>query len=53
MLIPFVEPFHIKVVGPLKQTTCAEHQCILADAHNNLSGVAARSRYPFCVDPAS
>jgi len=41
MPIPFVEPFRIKVVEPIKQTTHAERERILADAHNNLFGVAA------------
>jgi tryptophanase len=41
MPIPFVEPFRIKVVEPIKQTTRAERQRILAEAHNNLFGVAA------------
>ena len=41
MPIPFVEPFRIKVVEPIKQTTRAERQRILANAHNNLFGVAA------------
>jgi tyrosine phenol-lyase len=41
MPIPFVEPFRIKVVEPIKQTTRAERQRILENAHNNLFGVAA------------
>jgi tyrosine phenol-lyase len=41
MPIPFVEPFRIKVVEPIKQTTRADRQRILAEAHNNLFGVAA------------
>jgi tyrosine phenol-lyase len=41
MPIPFVEPFRIKVVEPIKQTTRPERQRILAEAHNNLFGVAA------------
>jgi len=41
MPIPFVEPFRIKVVEPIKQTTRAERQRILDAAHNNLFGVAA------------
>ena len=53
MPIPFGEPFRIKVVKPIKQTTRAGRQRILGDAHNNLFGVAARSRYPFCIDLAS
>jgi tryptophanase len=42
MPIPFVEPFRIKVVEPIKQTTRAERQRILGDAYNNLFGVAAQ-----------
>lgn len=41
MPIPFIEPFRIKVVEPIKQTTREERQRILGDAHNNLFGVAA------------
>ena len=41
MPIPFVEPFRIKVVEPIKQTTREERQRILTKAHNNLFGVAA------------
>lgn len=41
MPIPFVEPFRIKVVEPIKQTTRAAREQILAQAHNNLFGVAA------------
>ena len=41
MPIPFVEPFRIKVVEPIKQTTREERLRILADANNNLFGVAA------------
>jgi len=41
MPIPFVEPFRIKVVEPIKQTTRDERLKILADAHNNLFGVPA------------
>jgi tryptophanase len=41
MHIPFVEPFRIKVVEPIKQTTRANREQILAAAHNNLFGVAA------------
>jgi tryptophanase len=41
MSIPFVEPFRIKVVEPIKQTTRADRERILAAAHNNLFGVAA------------
>jgi tryptophanase len=41
MPIPFVEPFRIKVVEPIKQTTRDQRQRILADAYNNLFGVAA------------
>lgn len=41
MPIPFVEPFRIKVVEPIKQTTRPERLRILAEAHNNLFGVAA------------
>lgn len=41
MPIPFVEPFRIKVVEPIKQTTREERQRILTAAHNNLFGVAA------------
>ncbi len=41
MPIPFVEPFRIKVVEPIKQTTREERSKILAHAHNNLFGVAA------------
>ena len=41
MPIPFVERFRIKVVEPIKQTTRSERLHILADAYNNLFGVAA------------
>ena len=41
MPIPFVEPFRIKVVEPVKQTTREERLKILEQAHNNLFGVAA------------
>lgn len=41
MPIPFVEPFRIKVVEPIKQTTRDERVEILARAHNNLFGVPA------------
>jgi len=41
MTIPFVEPFRIKVVEPIKQTTRAQREAILANAHNNLFGVPA------------
>ena len=41
MSIPFVEPFRIKVVEAIKQTTREERLKILAAAHNNLFNVAA------------
>jgi tryptophanase len=41
MPIPFVEPFRIKVVEPIKQTTRKERLQILNNAHNNLFGVPA------------
>ncbi len=41
MPIPFVEPFRIKVVEPIKQTTRAERESALTDAYNNLFGVPA------------
>lgn len=45
MPIPFVEPFRIKVVESIKQTTREERLKILANAHNNLFGVAAEDVY--------
>ncbi len=39
MSIPFVEPFRIKVVEPIKQTSRDERLRALANAHNNLFGV--------------
>ncbi len=41
MPIPFVEPFRIKVVEPIRQTTRQERVQILQDAHHNLFGVPA------------
>ena len=41
MTIPFVEPFRIKVVEPIKQTTREEREHALANAHNNLFGVSS------------
>ena len=41
MSIPFVEPFRIKVVEPIKHTTRPERESILAFAYNNLFGVPA------------
>ena len=41
MSIPFVEPFRIKVVEPIKMTTREEHVEILERAHNNLFNVRA------------
>ena len=35
MSIPFVEPFRIKVVEPIKHTTRPERESILAFAYNN------------------
>jgi len=43
MPIPFVEPFRIKVVEPIKQTTRVARERILVEAHNNLFGVAAEN----------
>jgi len=41
MSIPFIEPFRIKVVEPIRMTTRAEREEILKKAHNNLFNVAA------------
>jgi len=41
MSIPFVEPFRIKVVEPIKMTTRAERELILLAAHNNVFSVKA------------
>ncbi len=41
MTVPFLEPFRIKVVEPIKMTTKAERVAILKSAHNNLFKVPA------------
>lgn len=41
MTIPFVEPFRIKVVEPIKRTTREERVELLKTAHNNLFNVQA------------
>lgn len=41
MPIPFLEPFRIKVIEPIKQTTREEREAILNAAHLNLFGVSA------------
>ena len=41
MSIPFVEPFRIKVVEPIKMTTREERVEILERAHNNLFNIRA------------
>lgn len=41
MNIPFVEPFRIKVVEPVKMTTREERELILTGAYNNLFNVKA------------
>ena len=41
MDIPFLEPFRIKMVEPIKQTTLSERKEILKKANNNLFSVPA------------
>jgi tyrosine phenol-lyase len=41
--VPFIEPFRIKVVEPIKVTTKAERSAILTEAKNNLFKVPAEA----------